>query len=78
VQTKVYSVVLMLMMALIVYMLHGNVMDGLTVENLHVLIKDYGIVVMANVFQRHMYVMDQLIPVMQVGVQTVRMVQMKV
>ena len=40
--------------------------------------KVYGIVAMANVFLHHMYVMDQLIPVMQVGVQTVQMAQMKV
>ena len=44
----------------------------------HVKTKVYGIVAMANVFQHHMYVMDQVIPVMQVGVLTVQMVQMKV
>jgi hypothetical protein len=44
----------------------------------HVQIKVYGIVAMANVFQHHIFVMDLLIPVMQVGVQTVIMVQMKV
>ena len=43
-----------------------------------VLTKVYGIVAMANVSQHLMYVMDLLIPVMQVGVVTVRMVQMKV
>jgi hypothetical protein len=68
-------------------MVHGHVMDGvtvqtmlmkLTVESFLVKIKVYGIVAMANVFLHHMYVMDQLIPVMQVGVQTVQMVQMKV
>ena len=65
----------------------GNVMVGVTVLMVqmkliallqHVKIKVYGIVVMANVSQHHMYVMDQLILVMQVGVQTVQMVQMKV
>jgi len=68
------------------YMVHGNVMAGQTVlmeqTKLTVLpnlvpIKDYGIVVMANVFHQVMFVMDQLIPVMQVGVLTVQMVQMK-
>jgi hypothetical protein len=37
-----------------------------------------GTVVMDNVFQHHMFVMDLLILVMQVGVQTVQMAQMKV
>jgi len=41
-------------------------------------IKDYGIVAMANVFLHLMYVMDQVKPVMQAGVLTVLMVQMKV
>jgi hypothetical protein len=44
----------------------------------HVKIKVYGIVAMANVFLHHTFVMDQLIPVMQVGVQTVLMEQMRV
>jgi hypothetical protein len=70
-----------------VHMIHGYVMVGQTVQTVlmnlivllkHVKIKVYGIVAMANVSQHHMYVMDQLIPVMQVGVQTVQMVQMKV
>jgi hypothetical protein len=70
-----------------VFLIHGIVMDGLTVQMVlmklivllqHVQIKVYGIVAMANVFQHHMFVMDLLIPVMQVGVQTVIMVQMKV
>jgi len=39
--------------------------------------KVYGIVEMANVSQHPMYVMDQLIPVTQVGVLTVTMAQMK-
>ena len=73
-------------MALNVFMIHGHVMDGLTVQtvlmklivqNFLVKTKVNGIVAMANVFLHHMYVMDQLIPVMQVGVQTVQMVQMK-
>jgi len=40
--------------------------------------KVYGIVAMANVSLQAGYVMDLLIPVMQVGVQTVQMAQMKV
>jgi hypothetical protein len=44
----------------------------------HVKTKVYGIVAMANVFLHHTFVMDQLIPVMQVGVQTVLMEQMRV
>ena len=43
----------------------------------HVKTKVYGIVVMANVFQHHMYVMAQVNFVTQVGVLTVPMVQMK-
>ena len=39
--------------------------------------KVYGIVVMANVFQLHMYVMAQVNFVMQAGVLTVLMAQMK-
>jgi len=63
-----------------------NVMDGqtvqmevmkLTVVRHHVKIKDYGIVVMANVSQHHMYVMVQLIYVLQAGDLTVLMAQMK-
>jgi hypothetical protein len=70
-----------------VRMIHMFVMASQTVQTVlmklivllkHVKIKVYGIVAMANVFQHHMFVMDQLIPVMQVGVQTVTMVQMKV
>jgi hypothetical protein len=70
-----------------VFMDHGSVMDMQTVimvvMKLTVLLhlvktKVYGIVVMANVSHQVMYVMDQLIPVMQVGVLTVLMAQMKV
>jgi hypothetical protein len=43
----------------------------------HVKTKVYGIVVMANVFQHHMYVMAQVNFVTQAGVLTVIMVQMK-
>jgi len=69
-----------------VSMPHGSVMDMQTVQmvvmKLTVLLhpvktKVYGIVVMDSVSQHHMYVMDQLIPVTQVGVLTVPMVQMK-
>ena len=69
-----------------VSMLHRHVMDMVIVQTAqmklivllpHVLIKVYGIVAMANVFHLVMYVMDQLIPVMQVGVLTVPMAQMK-
>ena len=68
-------------------MIHGYVMAGQTVQTVlmkliallkHVKIKVYGIVAMANVSQHHTFVMDPLILVMQVGVQTVQMVQMKV
>jgi hypothetical protein len=69
-------------------MVHGHVtaletvmtvQTKLTVVNLHhVKIKVYGIVAMANVSMNHGYVMDQPIPVMQDGVQTVPMAQMKV
>jgi hypothetical protein len=70
-----------------VFMILGSVMVGQTVQTVvmklivllkHVKIKVYGIVAMANVFHLVMYVMDQLIPVMQVGVLTVLMAQMKV
>ena len=50
----------------------------LIVAPLLVKIKDYGIVVMDNVFHRAMYVMDQVNFVTQAGVLTVPMVQMKV
>jgi hypothetical protein len=61
-------------------------MAGLTVQMVqmrlivlhHAKTKDYGIVVMASVSQHHMFVMDLLIPVMQVGVQTVQTAQMRV
>ena len=43
----------------------------------HVKTKVYGIVVMANVSQHHMYVMAQVNFVTQAGVLTVPMVQMK-
>jgi len=65
----------------------GSVMDMQTVQMVvmkptvhqhHVKIKVYGIVVMASVSHQVMYVMDQLIPVTQVGVLTVLMAQMKV
>jgi hypothetical protein len=75
-------------MELNVYLAHGSVMVttqtvqtvlmNLTVLLHHVQTKVYGIVAMANVSQHHMFVMDQLIPVMQVGVQTVQTVLMKV
>ena len=70
-----------------VFMVHGNAIIGqivlmvlmkLIVLLLHVLIKDYGIVVMDSVLIRVMYVMDQVNFVMQVGDQIVLMVQMKV
>jgi len=69
-----------------VSMAHGHVTVMVTVPMVlmkttvllhHVKTKDYGIVAMANVSQQAMYVMDQLIPVTQVGVLTVPMVQMK-
>jgi hypothetical protein len=69
------------------YLVAGNVMYTIVtvldakmrpIVVLHLVpIKDYGIVVMDSVFQVVMYVMDQLIPVMQVGVLTVPMAQMK-
>jgi hypothetical protein len=67
-------------------MVHGSAMAGLTVQMVKMKpivlhnskTKDYGTVVMASVFQHHMFVMDLLQPVMQVGVQTVLMAQMKV
>ena len=43
----------------------------------HVKTKVYGIVVMANVFQHHMYVMAQVNFVTQAGLLTVPMAQMK-
>jgi hypothetical protein len=70
----------------LVSMTSGNVMVGqtaqmaqmkLTVKSLHVLIKDYGIVAMANVSLHHMYVMDLLNLAMLDGVLTVQTVQMK-
>jgi len=73
-------------MELNVFMVHGHVMDGMTVQtvlmklivqNFLVKTKVYLIVAMVNVFHNHMYVMDQLNSVMQDGVQTVQMVQMK-
>ena len=85
--TMVMQVVQILMMALHVFIHHGFVMATQTVQMVlmkliallhHVLIKDYGTVVMVNVFQTLMFVMDLPILVMQVGVQTVRMAQMKV
>jgi hypothetical protein len=69
-----------------VFTAHGSVMDmqtvlmvvmKLTVLLHHVKTKVYGIVVMASVSHQVMYVMDQLIPVTQVGVLTVPMAQMK-
>jgi hypothetical protein len=48
------------------------------VVNLHLVkIKVYGIVAMANVFHQAMYVMAQVNSVMQAGVLTALMVQMK-
>ena len=76
-----------MVMAQNVFMDHGHVTVMVTVLMVQtkliavkslVKTKVYEIVAMANVSQHHMYVMDQLIPVMQVGVQTVQMVQMKV
>ena len=70
-----------------VSMVHGHVTAGVTVQTalmkltvvrLLVKTKVYGTVVMANVFQHHLYVMDHLSSVMQVGGQTVLMAQMKV
>ena len=69
-----------------VYLVHGHVTAGATVQTAlmkltvllhHVLIKVYGIVAMANVFQNHLYVMDQVNSVTQDGVLTVLMAQMK-
>jgi hypothetical protein len=69
-----------------VSMVHGHVMDMVIVQTAqmklivllhHVKIKDYLIVAMANVFQHHMYVMDQVNFVTQDGVLTVLMAQMK-
>ena len=69
------------------YLDHGNVMyTTVTVQDakmkpivvLHLVkIKDYGIVVMASVFQQVMFVMDQANFVTQDGVLTVPMAQMK-
>ena len=69
-----------------VFLVHGNVMAIMTVQTLLmnqiVVVMDVlrvnGTVVMVNVFQNHTFVMDLLILVMQVGVQTVQMAQMKV
>ena len=70
----------------LVSMAHGHVtamvtvlmaQTKLTVLLHHVKTKVYGIVVMANVFQHHMYVMAQVNTVTQAGLQTVPMVQMK-
>ena len=71
----------------LVSMAHGHVTAMVTVLMAqmkpivrlhHVKTKVYGIVVMASVSHQVMYVMDQLTPVMQVGVLTVLMAQMKV
>jgi len=71
----------------LVFLAHGNVMAGMTVVTVqtkliallqHVKNKAYGIVVMANVFLKVGFAMDQLIPVTQAGVLTVLMAQMKV
>ena len=87
VAVKVNSHVQMVVHMVIVFLNHGSAMVGMTVQVLmmkqiaaqhHVKTKVYGIVAMANVSQHHTFVMDQLILAMQVGVQTVRMVQMKV
>ena len=70
----------------LVSMAHGHVtvmvtvlmaQTKLTVLLHHVKTKVYGIVAMANVFQHHMYVMDQVNSVTQDGVLTVLMAQMK-
>ena len=70
----------------IVSMAHGHVTVMVTVLMAqmkpivllhHVKTKVYGIVVMANVFQHHMYVMAKVNFVMQDGVLTVLMAQMK-
>jgi hypothetical protein len=87
VAVKVNSHVLTVVHMVIVFLNHGSAMVGMTVQVVmmkqivlrhHVKTKVYGIVAMANVSQHHTFVMDQLILAMQVGVQTVRMVQMKV
>jgi hypothetical protein len=90
---KLIVVLLTVVMAILhvlmdlVYIVHGHVMDILTVETAqmkltvllhHVKIKDLLLVMMVNVYPHLIFVMDQLIPVMQVGVLTVQMVQMKV
>ena len=49
-----------------------------TVHLHHVKTRVYGMVVMASVFQHHMYVMAQVNSVTQAGLQTVPMAQMKV
>ena len=70
----------------LVSMAHGHVTAMVTVLMAqtkqtvllhHVKTKVYGIVVMANVSQHHMYVMAQVNSVTQAGVLTVPMVQMK-
>jgi hypothetical protein len=70
-----------------VSMTSGNVMAGQTVPMAqtkliallnHVKIKDYGIVAMASVSQRAMFVMAQVNFVTQAGVQTVPMARTKV
>jgi len=75
-------------MAMNVFMNHGHVMAMQTVllvqmkqmncaHQLHVKIKVFGIVAMANVFQHNMFVMDQVSSVTQAGLLTVLMAQMK-
>ena len=70
----------------LVSMVHGHVTAMVTVLMAqtklivllhHVKTKVYGIVAMANVSQHHMYVMAQVNSVMQAGVLTVPMAQMK-
>jgi len=67
-----------------VFMTLGSVMDGMTVQTVqmnmtvflhHVKTKVYGIVAMANVSQRAMFVMAQVNLAMPAGVLTVQMAQ---
>jgi len=70
----------------LVSMVHGHVTAMVTVQTVlmkrivllhHVLIKVYGIVAMANVFQHLMFVMAHLSFVTQAGLLTVLMAEMK-
>jgi len=70
----------------IVYLVHGNVITGMTVLTVqmkltvhlhHVKTRVYLTVAMASVSQLHLYVMDQVNSVTQAGVLTVLMAEMK-